>query len=186
MSGYLTFVAACETDHVLSTPSRRFPDAPAFIGRSLREAFQLLMEELDRGIAQKHPDSSPGSNRVMAFIDRDGTSMAELARRCSMTRQSILEHVQRLQALGYVTRQPHPVDRRVQLVTLTEHGEQAIADGFMVVQAAHQRWTTAIGGEHMAQLIDLLDELIVAVRAERQVLLQHEPTTAGLASDEGG
>ena len=150
----------------MSTPSRRFPDAAPFIGRSLREAFHLLMEELDAGIAHKHPDSSPGSNRVMAFIDRDGTSMAELARRCSMTRQSILEHVHRLETLGYVARNAHPVDRRIQLVTLTDTGHQAIADGFAIIQAAHQRWTAAIGEHHMTQLINLLDKLIAAVRAE--------------------
>ena len=167
MSGCLTFASLHGTDHPMSTPSRRFPDAAPFIGRSLREAFHLLMEELDAGIADKHPDSSPGSNRVMAFIDRDGTSMAELARRCSMTRQSILEHIQRLETLGYVTRNAHPIDRRIQLVTLTDTGDQAIADGFAIVQAAHHRWTTAIGEQHMTQLIDLLDQFADAVRAER-------------------
>ena len=144
----------------MATLRRRFPDAEPFIGRSLREAFWLLMDELDTGIAVRHPESSPGSNRVMTFIDRDGTSMAELARRCSTSRQSIMEHVQRLEALEYVVRTSHPVDRRIQLVTLTAKGQQAIADGFAVVQAVHRRWTAAIGKADMAQLIALLDKLV--------------------------
>lgn len=145
-------------------PARRYPQAPPFIGRSLREAFNLLMTEFDGDIGRTHPEATPGMNRVMVFIDPDGTSMAELARRCGMTRQSILEHVVRLETCGYVTRRAHRVDRRIQLVTLTEHGHLAIADGFAVMQGIAGRWTTLLGTNDMGTLIELLDRLVAAVR----------------------
>ena len=148
----------------MTTPKRRLPNEPPFLGRSLREAFHLLMRELDAGLAAGHPDATPGGNRVMVFIDREGTSIAELARRCEMTRQSVREHVQRLEATGYVTRRGVPHHRRAHLVVLTDKGMAGIGDGYEVVKSVGQRWTEALGAEEMAQLVVLLDRLVEAVR----------------------
>lgn len=50
----------------------------------------------------------------------------ELATRLQITSASATELVDRLEKTTYAQRQPHPTDRRKRLVTLTDHGHQAI------------------------------------------------------------
>ena len=54
-------------------PQRRFPDAPDFVGRYVREAFMYLMAEVNEGVREQYPTVTPALSRVMSLLDRDGT-----------------------------------------------------------------------------------------------------------------
>lgn len=64
--------------------------------------------------------------QVFAHLDRDGTSISELARRLGVTRQSAHALVEGLVELGVVELRPDPGDRRLRLVALTSEGRRLV------------------------------------------------------------
>src|SRR3954470_7082032 len=130
-------------------PKRRFPDAPDFVGRYVREAFLYLMAEVNQGIAEHYPEVTPAQSRIMSLLDREGTRVGDLAERAQLTKQSLSELVVSMEALGLVERRPDPSDGRAKLVVPTAEGERAMAIGFEVAQAIHRRWAKLLGRDEM-------------------------------------
>ncbi|WP_434448019.1 MarR family winged helix-turn-helix transcriptional regulator [Lentzea sp. E54] len=65
--------------------------------------------------------------RVLAALDEFGVaSQAELGRRCNMDRSDVVAAVTELAERGFVERTQDPDDRRRNLVTLTEAGEEQL------------------------------------------------------------
>ncbi|WP_371484289.1 MarR family winged helix-turn-helix transcriptional regulator [Kitasatospora sp. NBC_00315] len=61
---------------------------------------------------------------VLGRAGRPGLPMREIGRERVLTTGGVTRLVDRMEAAGLVRRTQHPEDRRVQLVTLTELGEQ--------------------------------------------------------------
>jgi DNA-binding MarR family transcriptional regulator len=141
----------------------RFPDQPDFLPRLVRELAAQLNAELSEGIAREVADVTPAQNRLLTYIDADGTSVSELARRADMTKQSMHEAVVGLERRGLVVRRADPVDRRVKLVVLTDEGWAAIRLGLEVVLGIHDRWQRLLGDRKADQLLRLLRELLDAL-----------------------
>ena len=112
------------------------------------------------GLNKSYPSAGMAMNQVMILIDANGTTVAELARRAGMTKQSMAESVANLEAMGLVERAQHPGDRRAKLVLLTDEGWTAIRDGFAVAMCIQQRWTTLVGRDAMNELTTLLERLV--------------------------
>lgn len=60
-------------------------------------------------------------------VDMHGTRLTTIAQRARMTKASMMELVNKAQALGLVERQPDPVDKRAKIVAFTPLGEQLMA-----------------------------------------------------------
>ena len=56
---------------------------------------------------------------ALASLDKDGTSISELARRCAVTRQAMHQLVGDLQRMNLVETVSSPTDKRIKLVKLT-------------------------------------------------------------------
>jgi DNA-binding MarR family transcriptional regulator len=81
----------------------------------------VLNEDMSQGLAQL------GLTRSRAHVlwelhHRGPTTQRVLADVLRVSARNITGLVDALVATGFVTRQPHPTDRRATLVTLTEHG----------------------------------------------------------------
>ena len=96
---------------------------------------------------------------VLQFLDAEGTSVSELARRAQITKQSMAELVAHLERHGYVERVPDPADRRARLVRATARGAEVYAIAREVVAELEQRLTARLGRERFAQLRELLEEV---------------------------
>lgn len=142
-----------------STPS------PLPLHGLLEFAFDAIIlefrQELERG---EFSDIRPTHGCVFRYIDERGLRLTEIAERGNMTKQSAGEVVDYLVARGYVERCPDPDDRRAKLVRLTERGEAAQAYGFDLLAEIEQRWGERYGGERIAGLRAVLEE-IAAVEA---------------------
>ncbi len=106
---------------------------------------------------------------VLAQIDRtpDGQPMRELSRRMMVTNGNITPLVDRLVADKLIKRNPSPEDRRVQHVSLTPDGKEAL--GKMI--PAHNSWVNTL----MADLsLENASELYVLLGELKQSILKAE------------
>jgi DNA-binding MarR family transcriptional regulator len=103
---------------------------------------------------------------LMAQLERapQGLTLGELSRRMMVSNGNITGLVERLAESGHVLRVPHPTDRRIAFVRLTEAGRAAFAE----MAAVHAGWIAELfaalpAGETRA-LLGLLGHLKQSVR----------------------
>lgn len=86
----------------------------------------LLNQDMEREFAQL--GLSPARTHLLWELQQHGTAtQRELADALKVTARNITGLVDGLVATGFVTRQPHPTDRRATLIQFTEHGAQTMA-----------------------------------------------------------
>ena len=81
--------------------------------------------------------------QVMAAIEDGPASVAQIARRLHLARQSVQRVADLLEADGIASYEDNPVHRRAKLLRLTPRG----ADALRKIQAAQRRWANALGAE---------------------------------------
>lgn len=98
--------------------------------------------------------------RVLRVLNEGGTlDPTEIAERSCLLLPSLTRILQTLEGKSLVTRQPHPTDRRKQLVTIAEGGRQLIADNMQESQRLNEWLLDSFGQDKLDELLDLLNEL---------------------------
>lgn len=93
------------------------------VGRLLNECVQRFERSvLEKMALAGHHDFTLSHISVTRNLDIDGTRATELARRASITKQSLGELVTQLENLGIVKREQDPTDGRAKVVRFTERG----------------------------------------------------------------
>jgi DNA-binding MarR family transcriptional regulator len=130
----------------------------------LREPFRLMTDLLhERLAARGHGDVRVAHGAVFQFLDHEGTSVSELARRARVTKQSMAELVRHLEERGYVERVPDPLDRRARLVLATARGREVLAIARELAADLEARAAARLGGDRLEDLRGLLGELMAAL-----------------------
>jgi DNA-binding MarR family transcriptional regulator len=101
------------------------PRLTAALDRVL-ELVVLLGDDMARSLARDGLTVSR-AHLVWELRRRGPVTQRELAGALAVTARTITGLVDGLAATGFVTREPHPTDRRAILVTLTEHGTRTAA-----------------------------------------------------------
>ena len=105
----------------------------AALGQVL-ELTVLLGADMERGLAAQ--GLTPSRAHLLWELQRMGPSTQQaLAGALDVSPRNVTSLVDGLVATGFVTREPHPTDRRAALVTLTEHGARVV-EGFVQERAA--------------------------------------------------
>ena len=116
------------TKHVPDSAPHRGANAR---DRGLVEAFQRLVSEVFRLNGEllaagerlgKDLGVSPARWQALATIRNDPLTVADIARRLGLTRQSVQRTVNKLRRDGLVRTRPNPEHRRSQLIELTQDG----------------------------------------------------------------
>ncbi len=94
---------------------------------------------------------------VFANLVRSGTSIAELARRIGVTRQTMHETVRSIRDAGLVEIRADPTNRRRKLVVLTEIGQANVAAAAHVSADLERELSHRIGADRVAVLRDALE-----------------------------
>jgi DNA-binding MarR family transcriptional regulator len=136
--------------------TRTEPNLGVLLREPVRRGNELLHERL---AARGHPAVRAPHGNVLQFLDPEGTSVSELARRAQITKQSMAELVAHLERHGYVERVPNPADRRARLVRATARGAEVYAIAREVVAELEQRLVARLGPKRFAQLRELLEEV---------------------------
>ena len=120
----------------------------------LLDAHRAMVADLVLSLSERgYPDVRPRHGAVLAHVDRrSGTMLSELARRAGVTKQSMMQVVDDLEAWGYVRRVPDPADARAKLGRLTAHGRRCATEFRRAVQVLETRTRRRLG--------DRTDELL--------------------------
>ena len=100
------------------------------------------------------------NSTALKVLSVEGDSITELARKATMTKQSMGYLVDQLETAGYVERVTDPRDARAVIVRRTEKGWKANRAAAEEVARIEKEWATLLGPTKMRQLKALLAELV--------------------------
>ena len=130
------------TRDVTPDPASRTPAGDAFSGVVIR-VFRLSGMLADEGDALARPAGQTTARwQVLAAIEDEPRSVAEIARALGLARQSVQRVADALEAGGFVRYEDNPRHRRARLAVLTDTGRDALRR----IQAEQRPWADAIGG----------------------------------------
>ncbi|CAL9355125.1 hypothetical protein SUDANB6_00548 [Streptomyces sp. enrichment culture] len=98
------------------------PNLPLLLAGAKRWFDDALVASM-RAAGEQPLTSAQG--QVFAFLDAEGTTVAELARRLGVTRQTAHQAVHGLLALGLLEQVPDPASARSRLIRITAEGARA-------------------------------------------------------------
>ncbi len=127
---------------------------PALIALSFAQISTGLMREV-RAAGYKDLRLHHFMN-VFRFMSGQGDRPAELARQAGVTPQAMSAVLGELEGLGYIRREPDPIDRRSQVVQWADRGLQAgqIAEGYFAKLEAE--WASIVGTERLELSRDVM------------------------------
>jgi DNA-binding MarR family transcriptional regulator len=139
-------------------------DQRAALGQIL-ELVLLLGDDMERRLARE--GLSPARTRVVWMLQQQGPStQRSIADALDVTPRNVTGLVDGLVGSGFVTRSPHPDDRRATLITLTPRAQQVVDDlGTEEVAFARQLFG-AMPDTTFTGLVDGLASILDIVRAE--------------------
>jgi DNA-binding MarR family transcriptional regulator len=140
-----------------------FPAQP-LIGLLLRLLYQHYAQDIDAALSEAgFGDVRPAAANVFPFVPPDGITVSGLAELAQVRKQTMAQAVDQLERTGYVERRPNPLDRRSQLVFLTERGTSVTPVTHAAAERVEQQWAKLTSPEELealrAALLRLLTEL---------------------------
>ena len=96
---------------------------------------------------------------LAVLSDNPGINAAELARRCSVSPQTMNGLLSRLEARGYVDRRPHPVHASLVEIKLTGSGRAAFEEADALVARLEERLTSGLSEAELLLARELLGRI---------------------------
>ena len=129
----------------------------------LLELVVLLGDDMTHGLAREGL-TVPRAHLVWLLHHNGPSTQRALADGLKVTPRNVTGLVDGLVATGYVTREPHPTDRRATLVSLTEHGASALAE----MDRSHRELAKLLfgdmSGRELRSFADGLDHVMSRLR----------------------
>lgn len=120
----------------------------------------VLLDEGDR--LTKSLGLTAAQWMVLGALQEGPMSVAEIARRRGLRRQSVRETVARLDASGFVERHVNPDDGRAPLVCMTAHGRRAQKR----LEPRRAQWATELESRYAVRQVRAAVRLLNLLRAE--------------------
>ena len=136
--------------------------------RTLYLVRQIQLEAYARLEDRLRPfELTPGQYTVMAILEaRERLSSAQLARRMSMTPQSMTELIASLERKQLVSRQEAPSNRRVLETSLTPTGRHLVARCNDVVDTIDNELCSALSRSELRAFREAMTKVIARIRAQ--------------------
>lgn len=129
------------------------PPLPFVLGELLEDVLHGLGSATRRRVrAAGFNDVRSAHDCVFRYLEPEGVRLRDLADRAGMTPQSIGEHVDELEQLGYIQRVPDPGDRRAKLIRPTARGTAMIEVGLDALRDIEREWNEAVGPRRLGQM----------------------------------
>jgi DNA-binding MarR family transcriptional regulator len=138
---------------------RREDPLPDHLPRWLEAVSRRLYSELGAVARQDFPGLRGSHRRILQMIPPTGIRITDLARLAAMTKQSLGEFVDRLEADGYVVSGRDPADGRVRLVSRTVLGDEAADAAQRAIMTVEEAWRSEVGPADFDKMKDVLRRL---------------------------
>lgn len=130
------------------------------IGSKLGEvvqAYQAAVDDFDRELARLMGVNETDLRCLEILLGTEEIAPRELSTRLGLTTGSVTAMLDRLEKLGYLTRTPHPTDRRMTLVRITPDAAQR-AYGMIgpFIEDASQQVSDRYSAEQLELVADFL------------------------------
>src|SRR5690606_39959283 len=119
----------------------------ANIGSLLKKIYRVYSVELIKELqANGFNDLRPSFLEILMYLsENDGPSIKMIGKACGLKKQTMTSHLNELERRGYVTRQHSEVDKREQLVRLTDYGEKFKVNLLQVINDVEAHYSRKLG-----------------------------------------
>jgi DNA-binding MarR family transcriptional regulator len=126
------------------------------------EVFRLNRLLLEAGDELTAPAGLTSARwQVLGIVEHGPAPVAQIARAMGLTRQSVQETANGLEADGFIEFAPNPRHRRARLLTMTPKGDAAME----VVRRRHAAWANEFGEAHRADALQSVVTVLAEIRA---------------------
>jgi DNA-binding MarR family transcriptional regulator len=141
------------------------PEPGSDIGMALRQVMQTLKQNIDLALRSRGIELSFVHSMVMRTLAKEpGISGAQLARRVTVTAQTMNSLLRSMESLGLLIREPHPENRRTDCWYMTQVGLKQLEQAGQVVDGVMGRIRASISKTDAARLVDLLHQCAAALQ----------------------
>ncbi len=102
------------------------------------------------------------SYKAMRALENSELSMREISEALQVAPRTVTDLIDGLEAKGLVAREPHPVDRRVTLLRLTQAGRDQLGTASAEAEEAYRVAFSGLSDADQKALRDLLDQVAPA------------------------
>ena len=103
---------------------------------------------------------------LISYIDPDGTTITEIARRKGVTKQSISKTVQDLLEMGFLESRPNPNDSRSKLLSFNLSGGSAMVRGFELLAQIDEAIAEEIGLKDYQLVLQGMQKIMQKLESE--------------------
>jgi DNA-binding MarR family transcriptional regulator len=154
------------------------PEPGADVGMALRQVVQTLRQNIEAALRAHGIELSFVHAMVLKTLAKEpGISGAQLARRISVTAQSMNGLLRSMERLGLVLREPHPENRRTDCWYMTTVGLKEMQNGGQIVDGVMGRIRASMSKADAAKLVELLQQCATALQAGAEP--SKKPSIAG-------
>ena len=161
------------------------PEPGSDLGFALRQVMQTLRQTVDLSLRSRGIDLSFVHAMVLRTLAKEpGISGAQLARRITVTAQSMNGLLRGMESIGLVLREPHPENRRTDCWYMTAVGLKLLEQAGDVVDGVMGRIRSSISKADAARLVELLNQCAAALQnsAEEKPARTAKPAASRPAS----
>jgi DNA-binding MarR family transcriptional regulator len=131
-------------------------DAILFAARRIRTSADAALRESGLSLS---------SYKLMRALEKSDQSMREVSEILQVSPRTVTDMIDGLEARGLVARMPHPADRRVTLLHLTEDGQRQLVTAAALADRSHGAAISGLSEQDQRTLRRLLDLVAPAVQA---------------------
>jgi DNA-binding MarR family transcriptional regulator len=126
------------------------------------EVFRLNRLLLDAGDELTAPVGLTSARwQVLGIVEHRPAPVAQIARAMGLTRQSVQETANGLEADGFIEFAPNPRHRRAKLLIMTPKAEAAMK----LVGRSHAAWANELADGHQAAALEAVTGVLAEIRA---------------------
>ncbi|MBY0518405.1 MAG: MarR family transcriptional regulator [Bacteriovoracaceae bacterium] len=133
----------------------------AHIGSLLKQIYRLYSVEVINQLQSRgFTDLRASFLEILMFLaEHDAPSIKLIGKACGLKKQTMTSHLNELERRGYVTRQHSEIDKREQLVRLTDYGEKFKVNLLQVINDIEAHYSRKLGEVELDRVELMLENL---------------------------
>lgn len=133
----------------------------ANIGGLLKKIYRVYSFELIKELQSNgFNDLRPSFLEILMYLsEHDAPSIKMIGKACGLKKQTMTSHLNELEKRGYIKRSNSDLDKREQLVSLTDYGEKFKLNLLQVTNDLEKHYTSKVGAVELDRVEMMLDNL---------------------------